>query len=132
MCVFSADSLRSELLSQRGQSVNSLSAYSVPDNAQGIGETRGTRKPHVLTFVELTLQWRIFPVFILIDAAILLSKLLTSSAYFQGSSFKEGGCTPLPLLSARPLGSGPGPFGDMGMEWGETGMEGSREWVEGG
>lgn len=43
-----------------------------------------------------------------IDAATLLSKLLTSSAYFQGSSFKEGGCTPLPSLSARPLGSGPG------------------------
>lgn len=42
------------------------------------------------------------------DAATLLSKLLTSSAYFQGSSFKEDGCTPLPSLSARPLGSGPG------------------------
>lgn len=101
-----AHNLRSGTAESKG-SVNNLSAYSVPDTAQGVGETQGTRKPHVPALVELTFQWRIVPVFILIDAATLV-QLLTSSAYFWGGNFKAGGCTLLPLLSARPSGSGPG------------------------
>ena len=71
------------------------------------------------------------PVFIFIDAATLLSNYqhlqLTSEA---GALTQVDALLGLGFLQDLRVRAWDGPFGDVGVEWGETGIEGSREWVE--